>query len=255
MITSILHRACCALVLALGVSGPAQAETVTVFAAASLRDALQEIAPLFAENTGHRLVVSLAGSSALARQIEMGAPADVFISANSAWMDRLEESGLLRAGSRTDLLGNALVLIGHEDGAIMIGPDMDLAARLGEDRLAMALVDAVPAGIYGKAALSALGQWDSVKDKVAQTDNVRAALALVSSGEAPFGIVYATDAQADPGVYRLGEFPADSHPAITYPVAALDQGNSTRADEFLHFLHGPKARAVFLAQGFTVLSD
>ena len=246
-----------ALALALTFAAPrAEAEGVTVFAAASLRTALEEVEEAFEAEADVDLVVSYAGSSALARQIEAGAPADVFISANVAWMDRLEAEGLIAPATRTALLGNALVLIRHGPGApaAEIGPDFDLAAALGDGRLAMALVEAVPAGIYGKAALTTLGLWASVEDRVAQADNVRAALALVAAGEAPLGVVYATDAAAERGVSVVGAFPASSHPPIVYPAAALT-GREAAAAAFLAFLEGPAATGAFERQGFVPLAD
>lgn len=235
----------------------ANAAEVTVFAAASMKNAMDEISARFAEETGNTAVVSLAGSSALARQIQAGAPADVFISANTDWMDTLEQDGLIDTDSRADLLGNSIVLVAHDPDAIpvTIDADLPLAEMLGEDRLAMALVDAVPAGIYGKAALTSLGLWDGVMPQVAQTDNVRAALALVATGEAPLGIVYATDAAAEPDVSVLGTFPEDSHAPITYPAAKLADGDAAIAQEFLDYLQGPVARAAFERQGFTVLTE
>ncbi|MAU44017.1 MAG: molybdate ABC transporter substrate-binding protein [Yangia sp.] len=235
----------------------ANAAEVTVFAAASMKNAMDEISARYAEETGNTAVVSLAGSSALARQIQAGAPADVFISANTDWMDTLEQDGLIDTDSRVDLLGNSIVLVAHNPDAapVTIDADLPLAEMLGEDRLAMALVDAVPAGIYGKAALTSLGLWDGVMPQVAQTDNVRAALALVASGEAPLGIVYATDAAAEPDVSVLGTFPDDSHAPITYPAATLADGDAAIAQEFLDYLQGPVARAAFERQGFTVLTE
>jgi molybdate transport system substrate-binding protein len=245
-----------AVMLALGLGvGAAGADPapVTVFAAASLKTALDRIVADWAEEPDAAPVrVSYAGSSALARQIVQGAPADIFISANTDWMDRIEAEGLLVDGSRADLLGNALVLIAHDPDAapVEITADLPLAQMLGEDRLAMALVDAVPAGIYGRAALSALGLWDSVAERVAQADNVRAALALVSRGEAPYGITYATDAHAAGNAVRvLGTFPEGSHPPIIYPAAAL-QDTPTSAG-FLDWLRGAEARAIFADEGFT----
>ncbi|WP_353473354.1 molybdate ABC transporter substrate-binding protein [Salipiger sp. H15] len=233
----------------------AQAEEVVVFAAASLKNAMDEIAPAFEAGTGHEVTVSLAGSSALARQIQQGAPADIFISANEEWMDALDEDGLVREGTRGDLLRNSIVLIAHgKDAApVEIGPGLDLPALLDGGHLAMALVDAVPAGIYGKAALESLGLWDSAAPQVAQADNVRAALTLVSTGEAPLGIVYATDAAADEGVSVIGTFPKDSHPPIVYPAAGLAGRDTPAAAAFLDYLHGPEARAAFEAQGFVVV--
>ena len=245
--------------LALGIAvfapAPALAETVTVFAAASLTTALTEIETGFEAATGHDLVLSLAGSSALAQQIRQGAPADIFISASSDWMDLIAAEGLIEPGGRFDLLGNTLVLIAHGRGAdpVAIGPGFDLAARLGDGRLAMALVDAVPAGIYGKAALEHFRLWDGVADRVAQTDNVRAALALVALGEAPYGIVYATDANAAENVTIIATFPPESHPTIVYPLADLVGRDTPAEAEFIAYLQGQGARAAFARQGFTLL--
>lgn len=230
---------------------PARASDVTVFAAASLRTALDEIAEVWEAETGLVATIAPAGSSALARQIQQGAPADIFLSASPDWMDVLEADGLIRNGTRRDLLTNRLVLIGHGERApIEIGPDLDLAGMLGEDRLAMALVEAVPAGVYGRAALQSLGIWDSVAPLVAQTDNVRAALALVATGEAPLGIVYATDALAEPRVSVLGVFPAESHPPIVYPAAVIAESAADGAAPFLDFLAGEEGGAIFTAHGF-----
>ena len=246
-----------ALALAAVAASGVRAEQVTVFAAASMKTAMDEITARYAEQTGNTARVSFAGSSALARQIQAGAPADVFISANPGWMDALESDGLIDDATRTDLLGNSLVLIAHDAKAnpVEITPDLPLAEMLGESHLAMALVEAVPAGIYGKEALGSLGLWDAVAPKVAQADNVRAALALVATGEAPLGIVYATDARAEPGATVLGTFPEGSHAPITYPAARIRDGDSAVADAFLAFLQGPVARAAFERQGFTVLTE
>jgi len=228
---------------------PAVADRVTVFAASSLKNALQEVADGFNAATGHDAVLSLAGSSALARQIQMGAPADVFISANVAWMDAVQAESLVNADSRIDLIGNRLVLIGPHPATVEISPALDLAKLLGDGHLSMALVQAVPAGIYGKAALEHLGLWDSVAPRVAQADNARAALALVSLGQAPLGVVYATDAQADARVHVLGQFPADSHPRVTYPAAAATSAGAA-AHDFLAYLQGDAAQAIFARHGF-----
>ena len=243
------------LALGLGCAGPGfGADGIAVFAAASLKNAMDEVSAGFERETGRAAGVSFAGSSALARQIQHGAPADIFISANPGWMDALEREGLIDPATRFDLLGNALVLIAHGRGApaVEIGPGLDIAGMLGEGRLAMTLVDAVPAGIYGKAALESLGVWEAVAPKVAQADNVRAALALVSSGEAPMGIVYATDAAADDNVTVLGAFPADSHPPIVYPAAAVAASRNPLNTRFLAWLRGPAARKAFERQGFVV---
>ena len=226
---------------------------VMVCAAASLSEAIEGIASGFETATGHKVVVVLAGSSALARQIQAGAPADIYLSANAAWMDVLAADGLLADGTRFDLAGNRLVLIAH--GAadpIALGPDTALANHLNGGRLGVALTQAVPAGIYAKAALQSLGLWDTVADKLAETDNVRAALALVALGEAPLGIVYATDARADPRVSVIATFPADSHGAIVYPAARIAGRRGAAADAFLAWLKSPDARAILTRHGFTV---
>jgi molybdate transport system substrate-binding protein len=248
-----LRAAAAALALALGPALPAAADPVTVFAAASLKTALDEIAAGWTAETDTEVRIAYAGSSQLARQIVAGAPAGVFVSASTDWMDAVEAEGLLVPDSRRDLLGNTLVLIAHDPAApaVTIGPGLDLPAMLGEGRLAMALVDAVPAGQYGKAALTALGLWDAVAPRVAQADNVRAALALVAVGEAPYGIVYATDA-AEPAVHVIATFPAETHPAIVYP-AALVAGADAAAGAFLDALEGAAASAAFARQGFAVL--
>ena len=233
---------------------PAAAERVTVFAAASLMTALDEVAVRFEAETGHEVTLSYAGSSVLARQVARGAPADVVISANPGWMDWLEDEGLIAQGTRAAILGNRLALIahGHRAAPAEIGPGTDLAALVGQGRLAMALVDAVPAGIYGKAALTRLGQWGALRPRVVQTDNVRAALKLVSIGEAGFGVVYATDAMADPAVALVGLFPEDSHPPIRYPAAAVAGRAGPAARAFLAHLQGPGAAAIFERHGFSV---
>ena len=229
------------------------ADEVTVFAASSLTDALQKIEPLFEAETGHDLRLSLAGSSKLARQIQMGAPADVFISANTDWMNRLEEEGLIASETRRDLLGNALVLIAHDPDTppVTIDKSLDLPALLGDGRLAMALVDAVPAGIYGKAALQHFDLWEGVAPQVAQAGSVRAALAFVASGATPLGIVYETDASAEKSVKVIARFPAGSHPPILYPVAALTPVKKPAVSELLSFLDTPEVQDIFTKAGFT----
>lgn len=246
-----------ATVFAMAAPSLAQSEEITVFAAASMANAMAEIEAHFEAATGHDLIVSLAGSSALARQIQQGAPADIFISANPGWMDTLETDGLVEAGTRFDLLNNAMVLIaaGTDAVPVDIGPDLDLAGLLGDGRLAMALVDAVPAGIYGKAALQHLGLWSRVETQVAQADNVRAALAFVATGEAPYGIVYATDAVAEDDVTVVGTFPADTHPPIVYPAADLAHRDFPAETAFLDYLRGSEARTAFERQGFVVVAE
>src|SRR5215470_16569379 len=203
------------LVLGAG-TGPtfAQVKEPLIFAAASLKNALDEVAAQWQRESGKKVTISYAASNTLIKQIEQGAPADIFVSADLDWMDYGQQKDLIKPDTRSNLLGNRLVLVAPKDSNLSttIAPGFNLAALLKDGRLAMASVDAVPAGKYGKAALEKLGAWDGVKDKVAQAENVRATLALVSRGEAPLGIVYATDAKSDPKVKVLGTFPEDSHP-------------------------------------------
>ena len=228
---------------------PARAEPVLVFAAASLEGTLAPLVADWAEDTGTDARVVSGGSGALAKQIEAGAPAAIFVSAAPEWMDHLQDAGRIDPASRADLLSNRLALVAHDPlPPVKIGPDLDLAALLGDGRLAVGLVGSVPAGTYAKDALDSLGLWDGVSAHLAETDNVRAALALVESGAAPLGIVYATDA-AGSGVTTLGLFPEGSHPPILYP-AALVQGAPAEAADLLAFLEGPEARAAFDAAGF-----
>lgn len=231
-------------------------EPVTIFAAASLKESVEAVAASWKAAGGTDVRLSFAGSSALARQIEEGAPADVFISADLKWMDHLDKAGRIKAETRVDLLGNRIVLVAPRDSAatVRISENFPLAALLGNERLAMANVDAVPAGSYGKAALLSLGVWESVREKVAQAENVRAALLLVSRAEAPLGIVYETDAKVDPSVKILDRFPETSHPAVVYPAALTTDGQNPRAAEFLAYLQGPDAHAIFTAAGFTVIA-
>ncbi|WP_128254101.1 molybdate ABC transporter substrate-binding protein [Falsirhodobacter deserti] len=229
--------------------GAAQAEDVTVFAAASLRTALDQIAADWSEQTGDNVTLSYAGSAQLAKQIMQGAPADIFISASTAWMDEAESSNAIAPQSRRNLLGNALVLIAAAGGQPVALSD--LPAALGDEHLAMALVKAVPAGIYGRQALSHLGLWDAVSDHVAQADDVRGALALVAMREVPFGVVYASDAAAEPRVQITARFPAESHDAIVYPAAQVE--GSMVGGAFLEYLSSDNAAAVFRQQGFEVL--
>lgn len=245
-----------ALALALGGAGAnAQSRPVLVFAAASLKNALDDVGAAWTRATGRRIVISYAASNALAKQIEAGAPADLFLSADLDWMDYAASRNLVRPDTRASLLGNALVLIAPKDSTarLDIRPGFDLAAALGSERLAMGNVDAVPAGKYGKAALERLGAWDGVKNKVAQAESVRAALVLVSRGEAPLGIVYRTDAVSDPGVRIVASFPDGSHPPIIYPAALTTASANPDARAFLDFLRSGAAKALFEKQGFTVI--
>lgn len=224
------------------------AENITVFAAASLKNALDELADDYPDGN---LQIAYGGSSTLSRQILQGAPAQLFISANLTWMDLLEQDGILADNSRVDLLGNRLALIAapNSTATLFPAPGFELAAALGDGLLAMALVKAVPAGIYGQQALESLDAWDSLQGKIVQTDNVRAALRLVATGEAPMGIVYATDLGASPNVQLLGLFPADSHRPIHYPMALIDPVTPASRDVY-DYLNSNAARAVFSRHGF-----
>ncbi|MBF9233627.1 molybdate ABC transporter substrate-binding protein [Microvirga sp. BT350] len=233
----------------------AQSKDVVVFAAASLKNALDDINAAWEKETGKKAVVSYAASNALAKQIEAGAPADLFFSADLDWMDYVASKNLIQTESRSNLLGNSIVLVAPKDSTVQVSIErgFDLAAALGSGRLAMGNVDAVPAGKYGKAALEKLGAWNGVKDKVAQAESVRAALVLVSRGEAPLGIVYRTDAASDPSVKIVGTFPAESHPPIIYPVALLKASANPDAQAFLTYMRSTKARSLFEKQGFTFM--
>jgi len=242
-------------IIALGAAPAARAEEILVFAAASLKNALDDAAAAYQRQGGDKVGVSYAASSALAKQLESGAPADIFISADLDWMDYAEERHLIKPETRKNLLGNRLVLIAPaaSDLKVEIKPGFPLAALLGGGRLAMADPDAVPAGKYGKAALEKLGVWASVEASVARAENVRAALFFVSRREAPLGIVYETDAAADAGVKIAAAFPEDTHPPIVYPIALTAAGKNPGAAAFLAFLESPAAKPFFEKQGFTVL--
>ena len=222
--------------------------SVTVFAAASLTDSLKAVADAYKAKTGRDVVLSFGASSTLARQIEQGAHADMFFSADIAWMDYLQDKKLIDAGSRKNLLGNQLVLIGAKP--ISIVPGFKLAEALGDGKLALADPNSVPAGKYGKAALTTLGVWDSVSNRIAAAENVRVALEYVAQGAAPYGIVYATDAKVEPAVKIAGLFPENTHPPIIYPVA-LTKDAALAARDFLTFLSGPDARTIFDKAGFS----
>jgi molybdate transport system substrate-binding protein len=251
-----------ALMIAMGgaaVSGPADAARgdVVVFAAASTTNAITEIGEMYAALKLGHVTPSFASSSTLAMQIANGAPADVYLSANRKWMDFLEKKNVIDPASRFNLLGNRIVLIApvkSRMGAIHVKPGLALAALLGSDgRLSIGNPEHVPAGIYGKQALEHLGLWAQVKDRLAPTKDVRAALALVERGETPLGLVYATDAAISKRVRVVGSFPVDSHPAIVYPVAAVIGGRSAAAASFMNFLKTPPARAIFEKYGFKLL--
>lgn len=242
-------------VLVLSLATPVAAEEVVVFAAASLKNALDAVAADFEASTGDTVTISYGGSNALAKQIIEGAPADIFLSAAENWMDEVEKAGLVVPGTRTDLLGNTLVLVAHgKDGApVEIKPGFDLAGLLAGGKLAMGMVESVPAGQYGKAALETLGVWSAVEGSVAQSDNVRAALALVSAGEAPYGIVYATDAAADDNVSVVGTFPGDSHPPIIYPGAVLTGAGDQADRDFFQALSSDAGDSRFAENGFVII--
>lgn len=262
MLRTLTRRALFALALtaaALSLSpvpAAAQNQPIVVFAAASMKNALDEIAAEWTKKSGVEVRTSYAASSALAKQIENGAPADLFVSADIAWMDYVAKKDLIRADTRQNMLGNTLVLIANKDnkfGEVKIAPGTDLAKLLGEGRLSVAAVETVPAGKYAKAALEKLGIWDSVAKKLAEAENVRAALAYVSRGEAPLGIVYRTDAASDKGVAIVGTFPAGSHPDIIYPIAQLKSSKNDKIADFQKALNSPEARKVFAKHGFATL--
>jgi molybdate transport system substrate-binding protein len=237
------------------IAASAQQAKLVIFAAASLKDALDEVNTAYEHEKGRETTTSYAASSTLAKQIEAGAPADVFISADLDWMDYLAKRNLIKPDTRANLLGNRLVLIAPvaADGKLDIAPNFPLARALGNGRLAIADPSGVPAGRYAKAALEALGVWSSVADRLAPAENVRATLALVSRGEAPLGIVYQTDANSDKGVQIVGTFPASTHPPIIYPIAVIGASTNPGAPGYVAFLKSPTARPIFEKQGFTVL--
>ena len=234
----------------------AQQKPVVVFAAASLKTALDKIAADWRQESGKQTTISYAASSTLAKQIENAAPADLFISADEDWMDYLQQRSLIDPKTRSDLLGNRLVLVAPKDSKVetTIAPGFPLVQLLQTGHLAMADPNAVPAGKYGKAALTELGVWGSIERKVASAENVRAALLLVARGEAPLGIVYQTDAAAEPGVRIVAAFPPDTHPPIVYPMALVVGSGNPDAPALATYLRGAAARAQFEAQGFTMLA-
>lgn len=239
------------LLVATLVSLPAMAENITVFAASSLKTSLDQIASDWQNLSGNTVTISYDSSAKLAKQIEQGAPADLFISASKQWMDSLSEAKLIHDASRRDILGNSLILVAADPAApqVTITADFDLASLIGDSKLAMGLVDSVPAGQYGKESLTNLGLWEAVATKVVQADNVRAAVKLVATGEAAYGIVYASD--AEDGVTKIGAFPANSHKPIVYPAAVTSA--NTAAQAFLDYLGSKASGAVFTKAGFTVL--
>lgn len=245
-----------AWIAAISVAVAQEAKPVMVFAAASLQTALNAIAKDYTATTGKAVTFSFGASSALARQIEQGAPADVFASADREWIAYVEDRKLIVPASRKELLGNALVLVEPTDApktTLVIAPGFDLSGALGDGRLATGNPQSVPVGRYAKAALTTLGVWDAIGPRIAGADNVRAALALVARGEARFGIVYATDAKPEPKVRVVATFPSTSHPPIVYPFAVTTASTHPDAQAFLAFLSQPAATKVFEAEGFTIL--
>jgi molybdate transport system substrate-binding protein len=239
---------------------PAAAEATAkgpvVFAAASMKTALDAVAVSWTAETGRTPPIVYASSAVIAKQIEEGAPADIFISADLKWMDYLDQAKLIRRGTRRNLLGNALVLIEPVDASasLTIAPGFDLAGAAGDGKVAVCTVASCPGGIYAKQALEKLGVWAKVEPKLAQADNIRSALYLVSRGEAKFGIVYATDAKADPSVKVVGIFPEATHSPIVYPVALVEASKNPDAARFLAYLSSQAAHKIWVEQGFTILS-
>lgn len=253
--TALPRRACLAAVL-LAAPAVAKAADVTVFAAASLTNAMQTLAQEWRAAGRGEVRLSFAASSTLARQIEQGAAADIFASADEQWMDYLAERSLIQPASRTSMLGNTLVLVAPAASApapVTVGRGLDLAALLGpRGRIATGDPAHVPAGRYARQALEALGLWQAAEPRLARADNVRAALLFVERGDAPLGIVYGTDAAASQGVRVIGTFPADSHPPISYPFALTARGTSAEARAFLAFLTGPGAAPTWKRFGFSL---
>ncbi|MBR1217346.1 molybdate ABC transporter substrate-binding protein [Bradyrhizobium sp. U87765 SZCCT0131] len=253
-----VSRLLVAAVLAGAATAPtfAQDKSLTVFAAASMKNALDDVDAAYTAKTGVKVAASYAASSALARQIEQGAPADVFLSADTDWMDYATQKKTINDATRINLLGNKIVLIAPKDSTIAnvaIGGGFDLAKLAGDGRIATGDVQSVPVGKYAKAALEKLGAWEAAAPKFAMADSVRAALTLVSRKEAALGIVYETDAKVDPGVKIVGVFPEGSHPAIIYPVAATTTAKPETGG-YLDFLRSTAARTIFEKYGFTVLT-
>lgn len=259
MTTRLIGTWLCAIALLVSGNAARAADApkpLTVFAAASLKESLDEAATAYQRATGQPVRVSYAASSALARQVEQGAPADVFLSADLDWMDYLERRGLIDTRTRRNLLGNTLVLVAPANGnaaPIVLRPGLDLRPRLGNGRLALALTASVPAGKYAKAAFVSLGMWKTLEPRIAETENVRAALMLVARGETPLGAVYGSDARAESRVRVVADFPAGTHPPIVYPVARIDASRHPHAAKFVRWLGTPAAAAIFRRRGFSVL--
>jgi len=238
------------------VQATAQDQSLTIFAAASLKNALDDVNAAFSNTTGVKVTTSYEASSALATQIEAGAPADVFVSADLRWMDYAADHNLIKPDTRVNLLGNRLVLITPTSSKldkVEIKKGFDIAKLAGDGRIAVADVKAVPAGLYAKAALTTLGAWDAAEPKLAQAMNVRATLAFVARDETPIGIVYETDAKIEPKVKIIGVFPDSSYSPVTYPVAATAASKSKQTPRYLSFLRTSTAKAIFERYGFSYL--
>ena len=238
------------------VQATAQDQSLTIFAAASLKNALDDVNAAFSNTTGVKVTTSYEASSALATQIEAGAPADVFVSADLRWMDYAADHNLIKPDTRVNLLGNRLVLITPTSSKldkVEIKKGFDIARFAGDGRIAVADVKAVPAGLYAKSALTTLGAWDAAEPKLAQAMNVRATLAFVARDETPIGIVYETDAKIEPKVKIIGVFPDSSYPPVTYPVAATAASKSEQTPRYLSFLRTSTAKAIFERYGFSYL--
>ena len=247
------------LAILLGIAGSMTSygsNNINVFAASSLKDALDAVNASWKADAQKEATLTYAATSALAKQIEEGAPADVFFSADTDWMKKLSDAKLVVSGSAVELIGNEIVLIAPKDSKAetKIEKGFDLSKLVGDGKLAMANTKSVPAGKYGKAALQKLEAWEAVEPKVAQAENVRAALKLVAAGEATLGIVYATDAKSEPTVKVVATFPADSHPPIIYPAAVVATSTNPEAAEFIKYLQGSKAQAIFADKGFVLLT-
>ena len=242
------------LLLPFGASAAGQQNQVTVFAAASLTNVLQDLGGEYTQASGTKIVFSFAATSILARQVENGARADVFFSADQEWMDYLDQRGLIIKGTRQNLIGNRLALVAPANSTITlhIGPNFPLLAALHGGRLATGDPDSVPVGKYARSALTTLGIWNEIADRLVRADNVRTALAFVARGETPLGIVYVTDAKIEPGVRVVDVFPANTHLSISYPIGVIDGANE-RAAAFIDFLRGPAGTAAFEKYGFVVL--
>jgi molybdate transport system substrate-binding protein len=256
MLARLIAAFCLLIPLATAPQPVAAQGTLTVFAAASMRNALDDVDKAFTKASGVHVTASYAASSALAQQIAHGAPADVYVSANVKWMDYLQKQKLIKVATRVNLLGNSLVLIAPKSSKldhVTIKKGFDIAKLAGKNRIAVADTKAVPAGLYAKATLKSLGAWKAAEPKLAQAENVRATLAYVARGETPLGIVYATDAQVEPKVKVIGVFPEGSHPPIKYPVAAMKDAKSKAVANYLQFVRTPTAKAIFEKYGFTFL--